>query len=86
MAKQAKKKAAKPAAPQRAAPPNTRRKLVEFDRETWDAIDLLARDRMMTVQELAEEALRDLLRKHGRPVDLKDALRKSARAERKISR
>lgn len=69
-------------APQRAAPADTRRKLIEFDQETWDAVDLLARDRMMTVQELAEEAFRDLLRKHDRPVDLKDALRKSARAER----
>ncbi|HZP75383.1 MAG TPA: hypothetical protein VFB45_04505 [Pseudolabrys sp.] len=57
----------------------TCRKLIEFDPETWDAIDLLARDRMMTMQEVTEEAFRDLLRKHGRPVDLKDALRKSAK-------
>jgi hypothetical protein len=38
---------------------------------------MLARDRMMSFQELADEAFRDLLRKHGRPVDLKDALKKS---------
>jgi hypothetical protein len=54
-------------------------KRVTFDRETWNAIDLLARDRMMTLQELAEEAFRDLLKKHGRPTDLRAALRQSAR-------
>jgi hypothetical protein len=56
----------------------TRRKLIAFDTETFHALDVLARDRMMTMQELAEEAFRDLLRKHGRPVDLRDALKKSA--------
>ena len=53
-------------------------KRVQFDDETWAALDLLARDRMTTFQELAEEAFADLLRKHGRPTDLKSALRKSA--------
>ena len=53
-------------------------KRIQFDAESWAAVDLLARDRMMTFQELAEEAFRDLLRKHNRPVDLKEALRKSA--------
>jgi non-homologous end joining protein Ku len=33
---------------------------------------------MATIQELADEAFADVLRKHGIPVDLKDALRKSA--------
>ena len=33
----------------------------------------------VAVQELADEAFRDLLRKHQRPVTLKDALRQSAR-------
>ena len=35
------------------------------------ALDQLARDRMMTFQELADEAFRDLLKKHGRPTDLR---------------
>jgi hypothetical protein len=39
---------------------------------------------MMTFQELAEEAFRDLLRKHNRPVDLKEALRKSAGASAQV--
>jgi hypothetical protein len=59
-------------------PDGTRRKLVEFDAETWLALDLLARDSMKAFQELADEAFRDLLQKHGRPTDLKTALRRSA--------
>jgi hypothetical protein len=59
-------------------------KRIQFDTESWAAVDLLARDRMMTFQELAEEAFRDLLRKHNRPVDLKDALRKSAGQSAKV--
>jgi hypothetical protein len=55
-------------------------KRVHIDDATWAALDLLARDRMMTFQELADEAFADLLRKHGRPVDLRTALRKSAGA------
>jgi hypothetical protein len=53
-------------------------KRVQFDDETWNALDLLARDRMQDFQELADEAFTDLLRKHGRPTDLKTALRQSA--------
>jgi uncharacterized protein with von Willebrand factor type A (vWA) domain len=59
-------------------------KRIQFDQESWAALDLLARDRMMTFQELAEEAFRDLLRKHGRPTGLKEALRKSAGASGKV--
>lgn len=55
-------------------------KRIQLDDETWAALDLLARDRMMDFQELADEAFRDLLRKHNRPTDLKSALRQSARA------
>lgn len=55
-------------------------KRVQIDDETWAALDLLARDRMMTFQELADEAFADVLKKHGRPVDLRAALRKSANA------
>lgn len=54
------------------------RKLIAFDDDTLDKLTQLARDRMATLQELADEAFADLLRKHGIPIDLKDALRKSA--------
>jgi hypothetical protein len=49
--------------------------------ETFNALDLLARDRMMDFQGLADEAFSDLLKKHGRPTDLKSALRQSVRNE-----
>ena len=52
-------------------------KRVQIDDETWQALDFRARDRMQDFQELADEAFRDLLRKHGRPTDLKSALRQS---------
>jgi hypothetical protein len=55
------------------------RKLIAFDDDTFDKLKQLARDRMATFQELADEAFADLLKKHGIPIDLKDALRKSAR-------
>jgi hypothetical protein len=55
------------------------RKLIGFDEDTFDKLKQLARDRMATFQELADEAFADLLKKHGIPIDLKDALRKSAR-------
>jgi hypothetical protein len=53
-------------------------KRVQFDEATWRQLDLLGRDQMKDFQELADEAFRDLLKKHARPVDLKDALRRSA--------
>jgi hypothetical protein len=53
-------------------------KRVQFDDETWQSLDLLGKDQMKSFPELADEAFRDLLKKHGRPTDLKDALRKSA--------
>jgi hypothetical protein len=56
-------------------------KRIRIDPETWPVLQLLGRDRMMTFQELADEAFADLLKKHGRPVDLRSALRKSAGAE-----
>ena len=49
--------------------------------ETFNALDLLARDLMMDFQELAEEAFSDLLKKHWRPTDLKSALRQSVGTE-----
>jgi Family of unknown function (DUF6103) len=54
------------------------RKLIAFDDDTLGKLTQLARDRTGTLQELADEAFADLLKKHGIPVDLRDALRKSA--------
>jgi hypothetical protein len=53
-------------------------KRIQIDDETWQQLNLLGHDQMKDFQELCDEALRDLLKKYGRPVDLKDALRRSA--------
>jgi len=54
-----------------------RRWVGPVDAATWHALDRLAKDRMETIQELAEEAFRDLLKKHRRPTTLKEMLRES---------
>jgi len=59
------------------------RKLIGFDDDTLDKLTQLGRDRMATLQELADEAFADLLNKHGIPIDLKDALRRSAGVAKK---
>jgi hypothetical protein len=52
-------------------------KRVQFDQETWNVPDLLAKDEIPDFQDLADEAFADLLNKHGRPVDLETGLRQS---------
>lgn len=61
------------------------RKLIEFDDDTHQRLVQLGRDRMGTLQELADEAFADLLKKHGVPQDLKDALRRSVAADKTSS-
>ena len=56
-------------------------KRVEFDAETWHAVHRLSLDTVKSLQELADEAFRDLLKKYHRPVTLKDALRQSVRMQ-----
>jgi predicted DNA-binding ribbon-helix-helix protein len=59
------------------------RKLIAFHPEDLRALTELAEDRAASLQELLDEAVRDLLKKHGRPTDLKSALRASAKADAK---
>jgi len=54
-------------------------KRIQFDRATWDAVSLLAREQMKDLPEIAEEAFRDLLKKYGRSADFREALKLSAR-------
>ena len=61
------------------------RKLIAFDDETMAALTQLSRNRMATLQEFAEEVFADLLKKHGMPIDLKEALRRSAGIKKKQS-
>ena len=53
-------------------------KRIRFDRDTWNAIEVLARDQMKDIPEVVEEAMRDLLKKHGRSADFRQQLRLSA--------
>ena len=53
-------------------------KRIHLDPVTWCALDLLACEQRKDFQELVDEAFRDLLRKHGRPTNLREALRMSA--------
>jgi hypothetical protein len=57
------------------------RKLIGFDEETLQALELYARDSGKNLQQLADEAFADLLAKHQRPRTLKEALKQSTRRE-----
>lgn len=52
-------------------------KRVQFDDETYTAIDALRRERRRSFQQLADEAFADLLAKHHHAPDLKSQLRES---------
>ena len=54
-------------------------KRLQFDRATWAAIDLMRREQMKDLQELTEEAFRDLFKKYGRTADTREAFRLSAK-------
>jgi len=58
------------------------RKLIAFHGEDLRALTELAEDRATTLQELIDEAVRDLLKKHGKPTDLRAALQESAKPSR----
>jgi hypothetical protein len=80
------KGAAKRAAKKRKAarkPTDLVGKRLQFDRETWNAVDLMARDQMKSVEEITEEAFRDLLKKHGRSADFREQLKLSVRAAKR---
>ena len=59
-------------------------KRVQLHDETWHELQIVAAESMKSFQELANEAFHDLLKKHGRPANLKEALRRSAGESAKI--
>jgi len=61
-------------------PGPVRRKQFAIDAGVLTALEALSRDSGASTEALLDEALRDLLKKHRRPLSLKDALRDSARA------
>jgi hypothetical protein len=56
------------------------RRGIEFDAETWHVLRKLSLDSMKCLQDLADEAFRDLLKKHRRPTTLEEMLQESARS------
>ena len=61
-------------------------KRVQFDDETWQAIQAVARQTGKSFQELASTAFADFLKKHNQPVGLKAALEASVTARTKVKR
>ena len=60
-------------------------KRVQIDEETWRDLELLGHDQMKDFQELADEAFRDLLKKYGRPVNLRMRCEKARRLRHRAS-
>jgi hypothetical protein len=50
---------------------------VQFDDETFAAIEAVAQQQGVSFQDLADEAFKDLLKKHHQPVGFKAALQES---------
>ncbi len=59
-------------------------KRIQLHEETWQELRVLMAESLKSFQELADEAFTDLLKKHGRPASLKEALRRSAGESAKI--
>lgn len=78
MAKKVKAKAAAKTS-SRSAADDMVGKRIQFDRATFDAVALLAREQVKDLPEITEEAFRDLLKKYGRSADFREALKMSAR-------
>lgn len=50
---------------------------LQFDDETWPAIEVVASETGPSFQDIADEALADFLKKHKQPVGPKAALKES---------
>jgi hypothetical protein len=61
-------------------------KRIQFDDETWEAIQAVLRDSGDSFQELADEAFADLLKKRKQPVGLKASLEESVGTSRRSRR
>jgi hypothetical protein len=59
------------------------RKMVNIDTAALKALELLAADRKMSLQDLVDEALADLLKKHRRPVTTKEMFAESLKGARR---
>jgi hypothetical protein len=60
---------------------SVRHKRIAFDAAVLQALHRLSLDSAKSVQQLADEAFRDLLKKHRRPITLSEALKESLRMQ-----
>jgi hypothetical protein len=60
-------------------PANLTRKRIQMETECWHAVAQLGLERGKSLDDLAQEAFLDLLKKHHKPATLRDALRQSTR-------
>lgn len=58
------------------------RKMVNIDTAALKALEVLATDRKVSLQDLVEEAIADLLKKHHRPVTTKEMFAQSLKGGR----
>ena len=58
------------------------RKMVKIDTASLKALELLAADRTVSLQDLVDEAIGDLLKKHRRPVTTKEMFAQSLKGSR----
>ena len=58
------------------------RKMMNIDTAAVKALELLAADRKMSLQDLVDEAIADLLKKHRRPVTTKEMFAQSLKGGR----
>ena len=58
------------------------RKMVNIDTAALKALEVLAADRKVSLQDLVEEAIADLLKKHHRPVTTKEMFAQSLKGSR----
>jgi hypothetical protein len=63
-----------------------RGKRVQFDNDTWEAIEAVMDKTSSTFQEIASEAFADLLKKHHQPVGFMAALEEVLGGHKKRSR
>ncbi|MFO1157917.1 MAG: hypothetical protein U1E60_03670 [Reyranellaceae bacterium] len=59
------------------------RKMVHIDTVSLEALDVVANERKVRPQDLIDEAIADLLKKHHRPITTREMLIASARKVRK---
>jgi hypothetical protein len=61
-------------------------KRVQFDEETWHAVQAIARLTGKSFQEVASAAFADFLKKHNQPVGFKAALEASVTSRSKVKK